>query len=125
MTEMEKMGAAAKVAARSLIVAGEKKNDALKAIAKALVDGADKIIGLYPPIFVFVLAGYEHCVANMFYIPAGLFAASEYSISANGLTWGAFFIKNLLPVTLGNVIGGALLVGVGYWFAYLKTGKNK
>ena len=44
MTEMEKMGAAAKVAARSLIVAGEKKNDALKAIAKALVDGADKII---------------------------------------------------------------------------------
>lgn len=89
------------------------------------VNGADKVLGLFPPICVFVLAGYEHCVANMFYIPAGLFAASEYSITADGLTWGAFFIKNLLPVTLGNLVGGALIVGAGYWFAYLKSGKAK
>ena len=88
-------------------------------------NGADKVIGLYPPIFVFVLGGYEHCVANMFYIPAGLFAASEYSITAESLTWGAFFVKNLLPVTLGNILGGAIIVGGGYWFAYLSKSKIK
>ena len=88
------------------------------------VNGADKVLGLYPPIFVFVIGGYEHCVANMFYIPAGLFAASEYSIAKEGLTWGAFFVKNLLPVTLGNIVGGALLVGVGYWVAYLTGGEK-
>lgn len=89
------------------------------------VNGADKVLGLFPPIFVFVLAGYEHCVANMFYIPAGLFAASEYSIAAEGLTWASFFVKNLIPVTLGNIVGGALIVGGGYWFAYLSKSKLK
>lgn len=84
---------------------------------------ADKVIGLYPPIFVFVLAGYEHCVANMFYIPAGIFAASEYGISADGLGWRTFFVNNLIPVTLGNIIGGAVIVAVGYWFALLHEKK--
>ncbi len=79
----------------------------------------EKVIGLYPPIFVFVLAGYEHCVANMFYIPAGILAAREYGIAAEGLTWGRFVVKNLVPVTLGNLIGGALIVGLGYYFVYL------
>lgn len=83
----------------------------------------DKVIGLYPPIFVFVLAGYEHCVANMFYIPAGIFAASEYGIAADGLGWGTFFVNNLIPVTLGNIIGGAVIVAVGYWFALLHEKK--
>lgn len=83
-------------------------------------NAADKVIGLYPPIFVFVLAGYEHCVANMFYIPAGIFCSYEYGITAPGLNWGTFFINNLLPVTLGNFIGGAIVVGMGYWFAYLR-----
>ena len=82
-------------------------------------NASDKVLGLFPPICVFVLAGYEHCVANMFYIPAGLFAASEYEILTDGLTWGSFFLRNLLPVTLGNIVGGALIVGAGYWFAYL------
>lgn len=77
-----------------------------------------KVIGLYLPIVVFVLAGYEHCVANMFYIPAGIFASSEFQIAAEGLNWGSFFLKNLLPVTLGNILGG-VLVGAGYWFVYL------
>lgn len=86
-------------------------------------NAVDKIAGLYPPIFVFVLAGYEHCVANMFYIPAGIFAASEYGIAAEGLNWGTFFINNLVPVTLGNIIGGAVLVGAGYWFALLHEKK--
>ncbi len=79
----------------------------------------EKIFGLYPPIFLFVLAGYEHCVANMFYIPAGIFAAAEYGIAAEGLGWGSFFLKNLLPVTAGNIIGGAGVVGLGYYLIYL------
>lgn len=79
---------------------------------------AGKVFGLYLPIVVFVLAGYEHCVANMFYIPAGILSANEYQLAADGLNWGSFFFKNLLPVTLGNICGGAL-VAFGYWFAYL------
>ncbi len=77
-----------------------------------------KVIGLYLPIAIFVLGGYEHCVANMFYIPAGIFSSMEYRLSADGLHWGSFFLQNLLPVTLGNMAGG-MLVGLGYWFAYL------
>lgn len=83
-----------------------------------------KVFGLYLPIVVFVLAGYEHCVANMFYIPAGIFSAGEYGIAAEGLNWGSFFLKNLLPVTLGNILGG-FLVGGGYWFAYLHQNPHK
>lgn len=81
----------------------------------------EKIFGLYPPIFLFVLGGYEHCVANMFYVPAGIFCASEYGLAAEGLSWGSFFIRNLLPVTAGNIVGGAVLVGFGYYFIYLHT----
>lgn len=84
---------------------------------------ADKVIGLYPPIFVFVLGGYEHCIANMFYIPAGIFAASEYGLAADGLNWVTFIVNNLIPVTLGNIVGGAVIVAVGYWFAFLKDDK--
>lgn len=77
-----------------------------------------KVIGLYLPIVVFVLGGYEHCVANMFYIPTGILASSEFQIAAEGLSWGSFALNNLVPVTLGNLVGG-LLVGIGYWFVYL------
>ncbi len=76
----------------------------------AAKDAAGKIVSLYLPIMVFVLCGFEHSVANMFYIPAGLLAAARYAAAPEGLTWGAFFLKNLLPVTLGNMIGG---VGLG------------
>lgn len=78
-----------------------------------------KVIGLYLPIVVFVLGGYEHCVANMFYIPAGILASAEYGIAAEGLNWFTFIWNNLVPVTLGNILGG-VLVGVGYWFVYLR-----
>ena len=73
----------------------------------AAKDAAGKIIGLYFPVMAFVLCGFEHSIANMFYIPAGLFAGIRYGGGAEGLSWGAFFVKNLLPVTLGNVAGGA------------------
>lgn len=83
-----------------------------------------KIMGLFFPIMVFVLCGFEHCVANMSYIPNGLFAKMLYDIDAPSLTWGAFFARNLLPVTLGNIVGG-LAVGLAYWFVYLHQNKEK
>ncbi|MDO4333980.1 MAG: formate/nitrite transporter family protein [Eubacteriales bacterium] len=85
---------------------------------------AGKVFGLYLPIVVFVLAGYEHCVANMFYIPAGIFSVAEYGLTAEGLSWASFFLRNLLPVTFGNILGG-FLVGGGYWFAYLHQTSHK
>ncbi len=78
-----------------------------------------KMMISYFPILIFVLCGFEHCVANMYYIGAGLMAAKEYGIMAEGLTWGSFFLKNLLPVSLGNIVGGAGIVGFGCWAIYL------
>ena len=78
-----------------------------------------KIAALWTPILLFIACGYEHCVANMFYIPAGLFASYEYGLPRNKLDWGRYFYKNLIPVTLGNICGGAILVGFGYWYIYL------
>lgn len=92
-------------------------------VAAASTQAHGKVVALYLPIVVFVLCGFEHCVANMFSIPAGLFAAAEYGIAAEGLSWFGFFITNLIPVTLGNIVGGCL-VGAGYWLIYLK-GRTK
>ena len=91
-----------------------------------------KLAGLFFPIMLFVLSGFEHSVANMYYIPAGLAAAAnpgfatlaaEAGVDMSGLTWGAFFLRNLLPVTLGNIAGGSILVGCVYWYCYLRKGK--
>ena len=84
-----------------------------------------KIMALYFPIMIFVLCGFEHSIADMYYVSAGLFTKAEYGIEAESLTWFNFFFKNLLPVTLGNLVGGCLIVGVGYWFAFLKPFKAK
>src|SRR5262249_20536982 len=92
---------------------------------------ADKVFAVVPPISAFVAAGFEHSVANMYFIPVGLFiksGAHESFWSAIGksardypqLTWDRFFVHNLLPVTLGNIIGGAILVAAVYWFVYLR-----
>ena len=88
-------------------------------------DTSGKIIGLFFPIMLFVLCGFEHCVANMYYIPAGIMALSNpaYALSkidTAGLTWTAFFVRNLIPVTIGNLIGG-FSVGTAYWYAYLRN----
>lgn len=82
-----------------------------------------KIAALFFPVMLFVLLGFEHSVANMYYIPAGIMCSAEYGIAADYLNWGSFFIGNLIPVTLGNMIGGAV-VASGYWFAYLRTSKK-
>lgn len=93
-------------------------------ISFAAEEMAGKIMGLYLPIMLFVISGYEHCVANMYFIPAGIFVSGEYGISAENLTWGRFLIGNLLPVTLGNLVGGMCVVGMGYFFVYLHQTKN-
>lgn len=93
-------------------------------MAFAAKEPAGKILGLYFPIMVFVLCGFEHCVANMFYIPAGIFAAGKYGVAAEGLTWGACFGKNLLPVTLGNMIGGVGM-GLAFWGIHLRSRKKE
>jgi formate transporter len=91
----------------------------------------DKILSIVPPIAAFVAAGFEHSVANMFFIPMGLFVKSDQEFVSgqaglpdlSHLTWGRFLGTNLLPVTIGNVIGGALMVGAIYWFVYLRDSR--
>lgn len=98
-------------------------------IGMAAKDAAGKILGIFWPIMLFVLCGFEHSIANMYYIGAGLFAvgnpdylasAVEAGVDTAALTWGNFFAANLLPVTIGNIIGGAA-VGAAYWFVYKKN----
>jgi formate transporter len=88
---------------------------------------ADKVLAIVPPIAAFVASGFEHSVANMFFIPMGLFVKSDSAFvtqhpvpGIEHLTWGRFFAANLLPVTIGNVLGGAVMVGAIYWFVYLR-----
>ncbi len=88
---------------------------------------ADKILAIVGPITFFIAAGFEHSVANMYIIPVGILIkaidpafVSTLNLDLSGLTWGAFFIKNLIPVTLGNIIGGGLFVGILYYWAFRK-----
>lgn len=86
---------------------------------------AGKIIALSLPIMLFVLSGYEHSVANMFFVPAGILVSGAYGIAADSLTWLGF-LHNLIPVTIGNIIGGAGVVSFVYYYAYLHhTGTEK
>ena len=87
----------------------------------------DKIAAIIFPITAFVAAGFEHSIANMYFIPIGLliknfdpeFAAGT-GLDLTNLTWGSFFINNLLPVTIGNIIGGAVFVAALYWAIFLR-----
>ena len=91
----------------------------------------DRVLSIVWPITAFVAAGFEHSIANMYFIPIGLFikaGASESFWATIGqsaadyphLTWSNFLFGNLIPVTLGNIIGGGVLVGAVYWFVYLR-----
>ncbi len=87
----------------------------------------DKIAAIIFPITAFVAAGFEHSIANMYFIPMGLliknldpsFAAAS-NIDLSGLAWGAFLVNNLLPVTIGNIIGGSVFVAAIYWSVFLR-----
>ena len=89
-----------------------------------------KIFGIFFPIWLFVMSGFEHSVANMYYIPAGIFGkANEAFVAASGaapealssLTWSGFFVSNLIPVTLGNIVGGGIFVAMAYWYSFKKA----
>lgn len=84
----------------------------------------DKILGIIFPITAFVAGGFEHSVANMFYLPfAYLLKISGFvgeNINTAHLTLKYVFVNNLLPVTLGNIIGWAVFVGMAYWWLYSK-----
>ncbi len=86
-----------------------------------------KMFGCFFPIWLFVTSGFEHCVANMYYIPAGILAKAVYGTQAAdvlaGLNWGTFVTNNLIPATIGNIIGGALCVGTAYWYTLKRSQK--
>jgi len=95
---------------------------------------ADKIFAIIPPIACFVAAGFEHSIANMYFIPSALFirymgdasfftAIEKTAADFPKLTWGNFFVANLLPVTIGNIIGGGIMVGLVYWFVYSRKAR--
>ncbi|HKM33209.1 MAG TPA: formate/nitrite transporter family protein [Lachnospiraceae bacterium] len=78
-----------------------------------------KLLMSFWPVMLFVLCGFEHSIADIYFCMAGIFTTWEYQIAAEGLTVGRFLVYNLLPVTLGNILGGAGIIGVGYWAVYL------
>lgn len=91
----------------------------------------DKILSIIPPISAFVACGFEHCDANMYFIPSALiikdFDPTYFATVAAGLkdggailTWGNFLLRNLLSATIGNINGGAVMVGGMYCFIYLR-----
>lgn len=93
----------------------------------------DKIAAIIFPITAFVAAGFEHSVANMYFIPIALLVkmfdpeymarVGEQVAGLDALTWQAFFVGNLIPVTIGNIIGGAVLVAAVYWVVFLRGKK--
>ena len=87
-------------------------------LASFAKDAAGKMVPIFFCISAFVALGLEHSIANMFIIPLGIFSGAAVS-------WKAFFLKNLLPVTLGNIIGGAVCVGAAFCMAYGKLGKEE
>jgi formate transporter len=88
---------------------------------------ADKILAIVFPISAFVAAGFEHSVANMYFIPLGILLRGQVAMpgSANpdALDWGGF-VQNLIPVTLGNLVGGAFMVGLVYWVIYRRAAQT-
>jgi formate/nitrite transporter len=90
-------------------------------------DAFGKILAIVIPVTAFVAMGFEHSIANMYFIPMGILLTGLETVRAtidpavvNALTWSGFLWKNLIPVTLGNVVGGVIFVAVAYWNAYLR-----
>lgn len=106
-------------------------------IAAAAENAAGKFLGIFISVLAFVLSGYEHCVANMYYIPAGILAAKQDNYLENAiinlgitqeqldlLNWKKFLLINEIPVTLGNIVGGMMLVSLLLYWIYFEK-KNK
>jgi formate/nitrite transporter len=95
--------------------------------AMAARDIAGKVLAVFFPIMAFVASGFEHAIANMYFIPAGIFAAELEGVRAlcsmearvlEQLNWANMWEHNLMSVTLGNLVGGSLCVGACYWWIY-------
>ncbi len=100
----------------------------------AAKDVIGKFFGIWFPIMAFVSTGFEHCVANMYFLPAGLWLTQKFPglatkmvdgnpwnpLLANngGLSWGDVWLWNLIPVTIGNIVGGMIFIGVVYYFCF-------
>jgi formate/nitrite transporter len=104
-------------------------------LAVASKDVVGKVFAIFFPIMAFVTSGFEHSVANMYFIPMGIQIAAanpEALVAVESLkmaspeavtslfNYGSFIINNLIPVTLGNIVGGGLFVAGFYWFAFLR-----
>ena len=96
-------------------------------------DGTSRFLGAWVPVMFFVTCGFNHSIADMTYCMLGLFAknvtayasaAAEAGIALDSLTWGNYFVGNLIPVTLGNILGG-VAVGVTMWYAYVRKAAGK
>jgi formate/nitrite transporter len=91
----------------------------------------DKIMAIIFPVTAFVAAGFEHSIANMYFVPYALFiqmfdpafvaSVADKVPGMESLTWSAFLFNNLIPVTIGNIIGGAVLVAAIYWSVFLRN----
>lgn len=104
-------------------------------MAVAAKDITGKLLAIFFPIWLFITSGFEHSIANMYYIPAGIIAKLnpiwvEQAIALgvtpeklNYLNWGTF-MSNLVPVTLGNIVGGSIFVGMMYWGSFLYKEKT-
>ncbi len=101
-------------------------------LAYAATDMTGKILAIFFPILLFITSGFEHSVANMYYVPAGILARDNPAYAAASklspevlaqITWPNFLVHNLLPVTIGNIIGGGVFVGLVYWIAYRKPAR--
>jgi formate/nitrite transporter len=102
-------------------------------LAFASQDVISKCLSCYLGVMIFVMSNFEHCIANMYYLPAGRFAKSAPEIvAASGLsaanigvlTWSNIVFGNLAPVTLGNIVGGCLFVASLYWYSYIMDPKH-
>lgn len=83
----------------------------------AAKDIIGKCIGIWIPVMIFVTLGYEHSIANMFFVPAAIYSGAD-------ITWVDFILKNLIPATFGNFVGGAVFVGCIYWYLHLYKKEN-
>lgn len=95
-------------------------------------DAFSKIMGIMLPVTAFVAIGLEHSIANMYFIPMGIMLKNAVISQGlltpdalQGINWTGFFWKNLIPVTLGNLVGGVFFVAVAYWSAYLRPSVQK
>lgn len=86
-------------------------------IQVASQDAVGKVLTLWFPVMLFVLSGYEHVVANMFFVPMG-------AVLGANLDWTSVVLNNMIPVTLGNWVGGAIFIGGVYWLIFMK-GKRR